>query len=404
MTRAFVLLVTAAVLLGCGRPGNTPLSYDPPGSTITTSKPIERQHRRTITAQGLSLSNAYAGARANDFYALNDTLWEVALSPENAPINNSAWFGFKLWSEAPQSAWLRLTYTDGNHRYIPKLSDSGEFWTPVEAGDYRPDSTSALLRLDVGPDTVWVSAQERITSAHFARWVDAMAALDMVSESMVGTSAEGRPIRALEIGQGTDDHVLIISRQHPPEVTGTLAVLSFVERLVLPDSLASSFLARFKVLVVPVVNPDGVDQGHWRHNTGGVDLNRDWLEFNQPETRAVSEYFVERVGDGRVLFAADFHSTQDDVFYTVSRDLPANLPTLIDDWLGDIATALPGYPVNDDPSGVDSPVSKAWFYKTFKTTSLTYEVGDEQDRDRIRQVSTTGAESMMRRLLAATTD
>ena len=42
------------------------------------------------------------------------------------------------------------------------------------------------------------------------------------------------------------------------------------------------------VIVYPLMNPDGVDEGHWRHNTGGIDLNRDWAHYNQPETRQVA--------------------------------------------------------------------------------------------------------------------
>jgi hypothetical protein len=37
-------------------------------------------------------------------------------------------------------------------------------------------------------------------------------------------------------------------------------------------------------------NPDGVDKGHWRLNDGGVDLNRDWGPFTQPETGMSNGY------------------------------------------------------------------------------------------------------------------
>ena len=35
-------------------------------------------------------------------------------------------------------------------------------------------------------------------------------------------------------------------------------------------------MEKFRVLAFPLMNPDGVDLGHWRHNAGGIDLNRDW--------------------------------------------------------------------------------------------------------------------------------
>ncbi|NNE69494.1 MAG: peptidase M14, partial [Rhodothermales bacterium] len=319
---------------------------------------------------------------------------------------NSAWFGFKAWSETPRSVWMRLEYEDGDHRYIPKLSHDGTNWSPVDPGSFRVDTTgdrrAAEFRLDISPDTLWVSGQERMTSRWYTDWTNLLGGHPDVELSEIGTSTYGKQIRLMDIGSADDanEFVLIISRQHPPEVTGALAVVAFLERLLQEDDLARAFRARYRTLAVPLMNPDGVDDGHWRHNAGGVDLNRDWQAFKQPETRTVSQYFVQTVGDGTVRFAADFHSTQRDVFYTTSRSLETNTPGLIDQWLGDIADALPDYEVRDDPSGVDSPVSKAWFYKQFRATALTYEVGDEQDRERIRAVSRAGAESMMRRLLA----
>jgi predicted deacylase len=196
-------------------------------------------------------------------------------------------------------------------------------------------------------------------------------------------------------------HVLIIGRQHPPEATGTMGLLAFVEELVGETDLAVEFREYFRVHVIPLVNPDGVDLGHWRHNTGGVDLNRDWEAFNQPETRVVRETFseiLEQQGH-EVWFAVDFHSTQNDVFYTLDRELETTPPGITDRWLSHIAAILPDYEVNDSPSGVDGPVSKNWFYRTFNAPALIYEVGDQTDRALIREVATTAAQGTMEILL-----
>ena len=61
--------------------------------------------------------------------------------------------------------------------------------------------------------------------------------------------------------------------------------------------------------------------------------------------------------------------------------------------------AVPEYYVNDEPFGLGSPVSKNWFYQTFDTPAVTYEVGDESDRALIRRLSTVAAEAMMALLL-----
>ncbi len=196
-------------------------------------------------------------------------------------------------------------------------------------------------------------------------------------------------------------YVLVISRQHPPEVTGTLAVLSFLETLAGESKRARAFRQRFTVLAVPLMNPDGVDNGHWRHNAGGVDLNRDWLAFNQPEARHVSKVFRKLTAQPgvKIYFGIDFHSTQEDVFYTLSRDLETDPSGFTDAWLDEIRKAFPDYYVNDDPSGLGSPVSKNWFYETFGVPAVTYEVGDESDRALIRRLAAGTAKAMMDLLL-----
>jgi len=263
-------------------------------------------------------------------------------------------------------------------------------------------ANEAMLRLDVGPDTLWVAGQEMMTSAFFDSWTAKLAERSFITRRVAGTSARGRPMPMVELGDpGATRHVMIIGRQHPPEATGTMALLAFVEELADTSELAQRFREDFRIHVIPLMNPDGVDLGHWRHNTGGVDLNRDWEAFNQPETRVVRETLSEILGQpGHELwFAVDFHSTQHDVFYTLDRELETNPPDVLDRWLGYISANLPRYEVNDSPSGVEGGISKNWFYNTFGAPALIYEVGDQTDRESIREVAQTAARGTMEILL-----
>jgi cytosolic carboxypeptidase protein 6 len=416
MTRtAFALLLLSAcapaapaVAPGAPSPEAPPApSYDPPGSTITIDRPIEEAPRRTIGSlrSDVWFSNEMEGGRLNDVQVVDDSSFVALIRPENAPINNSAWYAFKTWSAEPRTVTLRLTYEGGRHRYWPRTRGVGQEWTPlpVEAVAVDAATNSAVLRLRVGPDTLWVAAQELVTSSVFARWTDSLAARPHVRSEQIGTSRLGRPIHMLTITDAPDADrlVMLISRQHPPEVTGTFALKRFVEELAADSPLARRFRERFQVLVVPLVNPDGVDLGHWRHNTGGVDLNRDWQAFNQPETRAVRDALLAAGRRPRVevWFAADFHSTGRDVFYSMAREYETQPEGLMDRWLERIARDVPGYQVHDEPSGPGTPVSKNWFYETFRAPSVTYEVGDRTDRALIHEVATAGARALMELLL-----
>jgi len=173
-------------------------------------------------------------------------------------------------------------------------------------------------------------------------------------------------------------------------------------------------------VVIPLVNPDGVDNGHWRHNIYGVDLNRDWVNFNQAEPKVVKDE-VNKIfsNGGNIIFYIDFHSTQEDVFYTQTLEslIPGNFDEemeltakenhkLMNNWLKNLQSRLPEYYVNiiDTLSKTSSPTSDRWIQKTFNVPAVTYETGDETNRELIEKVAETAAEELMRLLLKATSN
>jgi cytosolic carboxypeptidase protein 6 len=410
MRRRLLPVILLAAAAGCATApvAEAPVTPGPDTEAlpISATRPIHDTHRRTVgfLDAGVWISNELAGGRVSDVWQVDDSTFVVHNRPENAPINNSAWYAFKVWSERPQTIRLHMAYDDGRHRYWPKVRRAGEPWAPLDSAAVWPGSgpSEAWIRLDVGPDTVWVAGQPMLTAAFFDAWTDSLAALPHVSRSVIGHSARGRPIRMMQLGSDTASrHVLIISRQHPPEVTGTKALVAFTEEMAGSSDLAVRFRNAFRVHIVPLVNPDGVELGHWRHNTGGVDLNRDWVAFNQPETQVVRDAFLRETSapGAAVWFAADFHSTNRDVFYTLEREFETVPPGVIDRWLDYIATSLPHYEVSDAPSGLGSPTSRNWFYQQYRTTALTYEVGDNTDAALIREVAATAARGMMQVLL-----
>ena len=405
--RRLTLLPLLLGLAACSRTPPPPSpGPPPPDPELTATRPITDAHRRTIgfLDAGVWISNELEGGRTSDVWREEDGTFVVHLRPENAPINPSPWYAFKIWSRERGAVDVRLSYEDGDHRYWPEVRRSGEPWATLDSASVREDTLAgeATLHLSIGPDTLWVAGQEMMTSAFFTRWTDSLAGEPHVTKRIIATTPRGRPMPMVEFGDPSAiRHVMIIGRQHPPEVTGSVALVRFVEELAGDSPLARNFRESFRVHVVPLVNPDGVDLGHWRHNTGGVDLNRDWRVFNQPETRAVRDTFREILATpgAELWFGADFHSTQYDVFYTLERTLQTWPPGITDRWLDYLRTNLPDYEVNDSPSGLQTPMSRNWFYEEFGAPALIYEVGDQTDRALIRQVAATAARGTMEILL-----
>jgi len=397
------------------------LAYDPPGATITTDKEISLQHKRIIyfSDSKIYASNEFTGARLNDFYRKDDSVYFAFINAENNPINGSPWYAFKLWSEKQQEIYLSLKYSGYAHRYVPKLSNDGINWQAFDTTMIVVDTIAktATFKITIPTDTLWISAQELITSNYYSKWEDKISALPFVKKKTIGTSPEGRPINELFVSENKDikDFVVFIGRQHPPEVTGFFALKAFVETVVGDSETAKEFRIKYNALIIPLVNPDGVDNGHWRHNIKGVDLNRDWIEFNQLEPRAVTNTIKQVVEHGgNIKFFIDFHSTMMDVFYTLSLErtitneqneeekrITNENHTLISNWLSNVQNRTPDYHVNiiDTLSKPTSPTSDRWVQRTFNAPALTYEVGDETDRELIKRVATTAAEELMKILI-----
>ncbi|KPP98391.1 MAG: putative carboxypeptidase [Bacteroidetes bacterium HLUCCA01] len=382
------------------------IAYDPPGRT-TETKPLDPHHLRTIgiAETGVWASNEFVASRMNDFYRVEDNLYRVTIAPENAPINWSSWYSFKLWSDTPQTIRLELAYENGYHRYIPKLSTDRIHWTALDTTEFVHDreAGTALLTLDVTPEPIYVSAQEHITSEDVYAWADSLTTLPFVEQSVIGQSHRGRDLVKLVVNAtGNPDApvIVVMGRQHPPEIPGAMAMETFVNTFTSDEPEAMAFRSRYQMIVYPLINPDGVDGGHWRHNFGGVDLNRDWKAFNQPETRAVADDLIGYQERGVfMLYSLDFHSTIYDVYYTSNKDIPTNLPGLTDRWLAGINAILPDYEIREEPSGVVSPVSKNFMYHTFFNNGVTYEVGDATPRPLIRDVARAAAISMIREVM-----
>ena len=389
---------------------------EPVKKVSTQTVPIQLQYKGTFDlGNGAFISNEFEGARLNGVARSNDSLITVLIAPENTPINASPWYAFKLWSETESEIQLKLTYPESaGHRYFPKLSMDGLNWEPLDSANYQVTLKSKdektqvaediTMKLSIGPDTLWIAAQELITSSHVDQWMYELEFNSFVTRSKIGESQEGRTIPLLKIGESDGQKmILIMSRQHPPEVTGFLAMKAFVETICSDMEIAQNFRTKYNTYVIPLANPDGVYHGHWRHNRGGVDLNRDWADFNQPETAAIKDFMTRKTGEkgGKFYFAVDFHSTYKDIYYTIDPGLKGNMPGLVPDMIAATAQEFADYEPNVKPrSETDIKItSSTYFFYEFGAESLTFEIGDNTPREFVRKKAEVSAIKLMELML-----
>lgn len=102
----------------------------------------------------------------------------------------------------------------------------------------------------------------------------------------IGESVEGRPIRAVRVGAGQDERVLVCANIHGVEFISAKVALGFLEAMAEPAEPLKTLMARAEIWVVPCLNPDGYART-WsaggsgalhvlRKNANGVDLNRNF--------------------------------------------------------------------------------------------------------------------------------
>lgn len=131
----------------------------------------------------------------------------------------------------------------------------------------------------------------------------------VIGARKIGTSVQGRPIRAFRLGEkNADVRAVVLGSMHGNERAGIAVV----------DSLRNgSPVHDIDLWLVPTINPDGVAAND-RQNARGVDLNRNfpyqWARLSgnyysgtkplsEPESRALAR-FLDRV---RPHFVVSFH-------------------------------------------------------------------------------------------------
>lgn len=403
--RQSLYLLPLLLLAACQRGART---YDFPTPVDTSTKEITRQDKRewTFPVTGLTFDNRFDGARLNDIEQEASNLYRVSIAPENTPINASPWYAFRIRGDRDKRVTLHLTYAgEVAHRYYPKIGPDRQNWTPVDSLRVvrNVNGREVYVTVDVkAGQPLYVAGQEVINSTDVRAWAEELASHPNVSLRTVGQSKQGRDLLRLDIRSGEADKrptIVLFSRQHPPEVTGFLALQAFLDGL-LEDPRLEDFLAGYQLLVYPLLNPDGVDLGHWRHTAGGIDSNRDWGYYRQPEAYTIANDVVAFTNAHRskVVLGMDFHSTHEDVYYTHDDSVtpPSALPGFKDAWLAGIERAIGGdFRINEEAEPIGKPTTMSWFRTQFGAEGITYEIGDGTDREFVERKGRVSAAALI---------
>jgi len=150
---------------------------------------------------------------------------------------------------------------------------------------------------------------ERLHS--YEEMVKVLEKADSQSEAMeletYGESVKGRDLYLAKFASDeANPTVLFLTQQHGNETLTTEGALKLIQNLTSNGKKTQEILDNVNVLIAPRLNVDGaegdvnfslddyVSGTHTRYNANGVDLNRDHVDREQPETKAFHENVLQK--------------------------------------------------------------------------------------------------------------
>ncbi|MEN1784341.1 MAG: M14 family zinc carboxypeptidase [Bacteroidota bacterium] len=131
--------------------------------------------------------------------------------------------------------------------------------------------------------------KRRIKYADIQPLIDGLRDNPQYRVKKVGKSIEGRDLTLISMGSG-DISVFLWSQMHGDEPTATLAIFDMFNFFNSDDFTAEkqNILSKLSLHFIPMLNPDGAEV-YQRRNALGIDINRDALRLQSPESRTLKK-------------------------------------------------------------------------------------------------------------------
>ncbi len=363
------------------------------------------QNNKECITKYVTIDFNFSGAGNLTCEVISSDHIKISVVPESKEsINPSPWYAFRK-SKNTKKILVELSYGEYEHRYFPKIKKTNGNWEKINERDIliKNDGKNVLINLHPSKESQYISSQELITEDWYEDWYVTLKENNFLRSKIVGYSVQNRPIKAFFSNENINNpYIFILGRQHPPEVSSVFAIKSFVNELIGNINLSEEFLSKYNIFFVPLMNPDGVENGFWRYNYNKKDLNRDWDNFFQPETNSVKNFLDNLKNRNQPILYIDFHSTYKNIFYISDAQLTNSHPNFLLNWLEKSRLELSkiGYNFSIKESYTKSnKVSKNYFHNKYNIPSMTYEVSDTEERSKITKSSKILARNLLTILL-----
>eukprot|EP00927_Polykrikos_kofoidii_P077253 TRINITY_DN74210_c0_g1_i1.p1 TRINITY_DN74210_c0_g1~~TRINITY_DN74210_c0_g1_i1.p1 ORF type:complete len:832 (-),score=104.80 TRINITY_DN74210_c0_g1_i1:268-2718(-) len=282
---------------------------------------------------GLQFHADFEGANLRRARLQSDGGVEILLCGDTNRSSFSQWFFFDIEVAKPVDLRIRIvtyvkpgsTFSEGQ-RVVTRSGDSG--WQR-DGYDYAYVPNRYIIGERSRNYTLAFTLplpRGRTRVAHFYPYLlgDLLADLrrlhpcgDWLSVQDIGPTPGRRPLLMLTITAFTEEsqerivpHIVFSARVHPGEVPASFMMRGVLELLLSDSAEAHDLRRRFKFVVMPMLNPDGVASGNGRVNLAGYDLNRCWEKPPEGTEIVASRRVIEECcsSSGGVFAYLDFHA------------------------------------------------------------------------------------------------
>lgn len=183
--------------------------------------------------------------------------------------------------------------------------------TVLGAGLFLGEMTTPVNAVGNGPN---YNGNETIKTERLHTYDEMVAFLQKANKQshlseleVYGQSVMGRDLYMTKfISNPNHPTVLFLTQQHGNEALSTEGALKLIQQFSTPSKQVEEILNKVNVIIVPRLNVDGAEGDvhfslddyvagtHTRYNAHGVDLNRDHLDREQPETKAFHENILQK--------------------------------------------------------------------------------------------------------------
>lgn len=220
--------------------------------------------------------------------------------------------------------------------------------------------------------------------------------------TLAGISEEQRDIPLIRLGNGKTK-VLAWSQMHGNETTTTKALFDFLKfishRKYLGEEIGV-FNKKYSFYVIPILNPDGSER-YTRENGNGKDLNRDFQDFSQAETRILRDLYEQvqpdfclNLHDQRSVFGFESGKPATVSFLAPAADPQRQLTSSRIAAMGEIAR-MAGFLNNYIPGRIGrfddsfNPACAGDFFQMKNTPTILFEAGhyeNDYEREKTREL------------------